>query len=264
MHHSTRAASALRAAAVPTALSACLLGVLLTPSATAMVAPGTPGADITVGADNDNAHNTFIQPPGVQAKQHLEDTDVLFGRGGGDLLIGRAGSDTLLAGAGDDILVGGPEQGRTPNSDVLLGEDGNDVNVWAPGDGSDMFLGDQGHDTMIFAPLRLGASGKPALRRADGRLVPQVTTGRLPRFGCTIVAVSPSRRLGFDHLVRFTVDGKPVVTVRQRGVERVICPSPRPGRARVADLRQAHPRFMEVATRSITGLAGAIVNPPRP
>lgn len=264
MPDDTRAASLLRAAAIPAALSACLLGALTVPPATAMVAPGTPGADVTVGADNDNARNTFIQPPGVRAKQHMEDTDVLFGRGGPDLLIGRAGSDTLLAGAGDDILVGGPEQGRAPNSDVLLGEEGDDVNVWAPGDGSDAFLGDQGYDTMIFAPLRLDASGSPALRRYGGRLVPQVTTGGLPRFGCTIVAVSPGRRLGFDHLVRFTVDGAPVVTVRQRGVERVICPSPHADRARVADLRQAHPRFTEVTTRSITAVAGAIVNPPRP
>ena len=44
------------------------------------VVPGTPAKDVHVGLDNDNASNTFIQPPGVTAKQHMDNTDVLFGR----------------------------------------------------------------------------------------------------------------------------------------------------------------------------------------
>lgn len=259
--HLRSARQALRAGALPVVLGAALIGTLSMPAADAMVAPGTPNKDVTFGGDNDNADNTFIQPPGVPAKQHMENTDILFGRGGDDLLVGRAGSDTLVAGPGADILIGGPEQGKAPNSDVLLGEAGDDVNVWAPGDGSDAFLGDSGYDTMIFAPLVLDRSKNPALKRAHGRLVPKVTAGGQPRFGCVIVAVPASQRLGFDHLVRFTVDGKPAVTVRQRGVERVICPSARAGYAKVARLTDRHPRFAEVRLRSIGGVAGAIVNP---
>lgn len=261
MHHHFRTARhTWRTAALPVALGAALIGALSMPAADATVAPGTHGKDVTFGADDDNGDNEFIQPPGVQAKQHMANTDIVFGRGEDDLLVGRAGSDTLIAGPGADILVGGPERGQPPNGDVLLGEAGDDVNVWAPGDGSDAFLGDSGNDTMIFAPLVLDRSKKPALKRAHGRLVPQVTAGGQARFGCTIIAGAASRRLGFDHLVRFTVGGKPVATVRQRGVERVICPSPRAGYAKVAQLTQRRPRFAEVRLRSVGGVPGAIVN----
>lgn len=250
-----------RRLAMPVILGACLVGTLAVSAADAVVAPGTPGQDVTIGADNDDAGNRFIQPAGVSAKQHMEDTDILFGRGGADLLIGRKGSDTLLAGPGVDVLVGGPEAGRGPNSDVLLGEDGDDVAVWAPGDGSEAFLGDQGYDTMILAPLVLDRSGNPALKRTLGRRVPQVTTGGQRRFSCAVVAVPGGQRLGVDHLVRFSVDGRLAVTVRQRGVERVVCPSGRAGYARVALMDRRTPRFAEVPVRSIGGLAGAIINP---
>ena len=73
---------------------------------------GTPGKDVTQGLDNDNATNTFIQPPGVTAQQHMNNTDVLFGRESGDLLIGNLGERHAGGGAGDDILVGGPRAGR--------------------------------------------------------------------------------------------------------------------------------------------------------
>ena len=103
---------------------ALAVGIALSGAAAfATVAPGTPGKDVTRGLDNDNATNTFIQPPGVTAQQHMNNTDVLFGRESGDLLIGNLGSDTLVAGEGPDILVGGPdnfaptEQRRAPGGD---------------------------------------------------------------------------------------------------------------------------------------------------
>src|SRR3954452_25253782 len=78
-------------------------------TAFATVAPGTAGKDVTRGLNNDNATNTFIQPPGVTAQQHMNNTDVLFGRQNDDLLIGNLGSDTLVAGSGADIMIGGPD-----------------------------------------------------------------------------------------------------------------------------------------------------------
>ena len=54
-----------------------------------------------------------------------------------------------------------------------------------------------------------------------------------------------SERLGFQFLVRFNVNGNPVVTVRQKDVERVFCPSPTEGKVNVADLTDAHPAFHE-------------------
>ena len=108
----------LAAAAGAVAVTGVLAGV----PANSFFIPGTPGKDVHVGLDNDNADNPFVQPPGVAAKQHMDNTDILFGRGNDDLLIGKLGDDVLLGGKGSDILIGGPEGGSTPNSDVLFGE----------------------------------------------------------------------------------------------------------------------------------------------
>ena len=255
-HRTTRtwvAATAATAALVST-------GAVLS-GAVGVVRPGTAGNDVTVGQDNDNATNTFIQPPGVTAKQHMDNTDILFGRGGADLLIGKLGGDTLLAGAGDDITVGGPEAFAAPNSDVLIGEGGNDVNIWAPGDGSDAFLGDSGRDTMVFAPFVTKADGSLLIQHKNGRRVPRVDVDGLPQFSCTIVPVPASQDLGVDFLVRFNVNGTPAVTVRQRDVERVLCPSPHAGTVLVAHLDDMHPQFASVPIHEIGGVTGDIIAP---
>jgi hypothetical protein len=240
---------------------AAVAGTLVAaPSATAVLQPGTPRNDLHIGQDDDNADNPLIQPPGVTAKQHMEDTDVLLGRGGADTLIGNRGDDTLLGGHGGDILVGGPETGL-PNSDVLIGEEGNDVNVWAPGDGSDAFLGQEGFDTMIFAPFRTNADGSLLLEKRFNRKIPRVTIDNLPQFDCTIVPVPASEKLGVDFLVRFNVRGTPVVTVRQKDVEEVYCPSPTPGVALVADLTEPYPAFEPEALDEVPGVVGAIMAP---
>lgn len=252
-------AASLAGAVLMPALVPALLPALL--PAQALVAPGTPGRDVHIGLDNDNAANAFIQPPGVQAKQHMDDTDVLIGRGNDDLLVGNLGGDTLLGNSGDDILVGGPEKGQAPNSDVLLGEGGDDVNIWAPGDGSDAFVGHTGTDTMIFAPFVTKADGSLLLEDFYGRQIPRVDIDSAPQFGCTIVPIPASERLGFDFLVRFDVNDVPVVTVRQETVESVYCPSPDAGKALVADLTDARPKFRTVRVADVRGVVGAIVAP---
>lgn len=249
----------LRTFVVPAAISACLLSTAVPMIAGATTIPGSPGKDVTVGADNDNAANTFVQPLGVAAKQHMDNTDVLFGRDNDDLLIGRKGSDTLLGGRGADILIGGPEKGAAPNSDVLIGEEGNDINIWAPGDGSDAFLGNEGTGTMIFAPFRTQPNGALRIERFAGRFIPRVKTDQAPQFSCQIVKVPASQRLGFQHLVRFKVNGVTAVTVRQKDVERVLCPSPTTGRVRVANLTVANPVFTNVPKSSFGGVLGAII-----
>lgn len=249
----------LRTFVVPGAISACLLATTIGATAGATTIPGSPGKDVTVGRDNDNAQNTFVQPLGVAAKQHMDNTDVLFGRDNDDLLIGKKGGDTLLGGRGSDILVGGPEKGVAPNSDVLIGEEGNDINVWAPGDGSDAFLGNEGFDTMIFAPFRTNPNGSLRIDRVAGRFIPRVKIDQAPQFSCQIVKVPASQRLGFQFLVRFKVNGVTAVTVRQKDVERVLCPSPLAGRVRVASLQVANPQFVTVPKAAVGGIAAAIV-----
>jgi hypothetical protein len=226
------------------------------------VAPGTPGKDVTIGLDNDNVTNTFIQPPGVTVPQDMNNTDVLFGRDNDDLLIGKLGSDTLVAGNDADILVGGPENRVAPSSDVLLGEEGPDVSIWAPGDGNDAFAGDTGYDTEILAPFVTRPNGELKLEFFHGRRVPRVVISDQPNFSCELVKVPRSEQLGAQFLVRFEVGGVPVATMRLKDVELVLCPSPYPHRLAAADLTRRHPSFSWVRLNAFGGVLGAIVKKP--
>ena len=246
-------------AAVVTAGVLLLAG--LATSADAVVEPGTPAKDITVGLDNDNAANPLIQPPGVTAKQDMDNADVLFGRDNDDLLIGNLGSDTLLGGDDDDIMVGGPDRGTQPSSDVLVGDEGDDIDIWAPGDGNDAFSGNDGKDTMIFAPFVTDASGSLLLTREHGRKIPHVDIDGQTAT-CTVVPVPDSANLGSQYLVRFNVNNVPVATVRQKDVEKVYCPSPTPGTALLARLDSNNPeRFHTVYLDSVRGTVGDILAP---
>ena len=256
--HSPRHRSAALAASV---VGASALVVGLAAGSSGVILPGTEAKNVGIGLDNDNATNPFVQPPGVAAKQHMDNTDVLFGRDNDDLLIGKLGGDTLLAGADDDILIGGPEKGQAPNSDVLVGDTGKDVNIWAPGDGSDAFIGNQGNDTMVFAPFVTKADGSLLLTWDHGRKIPHVDIDGQPNFSCTIVRVPPSEKLGAQFLVRFNINGAPVVTVRQKDVEKVFCTSSTDGKAQVASLTEAHPAFHDIKLDRIRGTLGAILAP---
>jgi hypothetical protein len=253
--------SKAKALAAGTAVAALLAGSTVLGSAA--VVPGTPDNDVHFGRDNDNANNTFIQPPGVTAKQHMDNTDVLFGRGGADLLIGRLGDDTILGGPRLDILIGGPEGGQAPNSDVLLGDAGDDINIWAPGDGSEVFVGDDGrHDTMVFAPFVTNNDGSLRLVWRHGRKVPRVDIGGQPTFSCQIVPVPANQNLGEQFLIRFLVNDTIVVTVRQKDVESVLCPAADEGWAKRANLTADNPTFRRVRLSNIGGVLGAIVASP--
>ena len=243
---------------VSSVVLAALAGIagLTSTTASATVEPGTPARDVHIGDDDDNARNALIQPRGVTRPQHMSDTDILFGRANDDLLIGRHGSDTLLGGPGSDILVGGPDGGRTPRSDVSVGDTGDDIAIWGPGDGNDAFVANEGRDTMIFAPLVERANGSLVLTRHAGRKIPHVRIDHRPAYSCSIVKVPGS---GFQFLVRFRVNGTPVATVRQKDVERVLCPSPRSNHVNVANLTVRHPAFRGVRLQQVGGTAGAIL-----
>ena len=173
----------------------------------------------------------------------MDNTDVLFGRDNDDLLIGKLGGDTLLAGADDDILIGGPEKGQAPNSDVLVGDTGDDINIWAPGDGSDAFIGNEDKDTMIFAPFVENTDGSLLITRTL-RTQDPAREDRRPAGVHLHGRATCRRRNGSaaQFLVRFNVNGNPVVTVRQKDVEKVFCPSPEAGKAvaGAADRRRPH------------------------
>ena len=82
---------------------------------------------------------------------------------------------------------------------------------------------------MIFAPFVEKPNGDLLLTWSQGRKIPQVDIDDQAAFSCTIVEVPASENLGFQFLVRFNVNGTPVVTVRQKDVETVFCPSPDDG-----------------------------------
>jgi hypothetical protein len=246
----------ITAAAVAAAGLAAMVAVTNS-SAGAAVQPGTANNDVIIGRDNDNAANTFIQPAGVAAKQHLDDTDLLTGGSGHDLLIGLKGDDVLLGGAGDDILVGGNERGAAPNSDVLLGDAGNDINIWAPGDGSDLFQAAAGNDVQVLAPFVLDAANKPALFWQWGRQVPHVSIANQPAFRCTVESVPAAQNLGVDYLVRFFANGTLAVTIRLDDAEKVVCPSPNAGKVTVADLTSAWPT--QLVERPLSDFSGSVL-----
>lgn len=249
---------------VSLAVIATLLATFGSGLAQAALQEGGNRRDVLIGRDNDNANNTFVQPPGVSAPQHLDNTDILRGAGGDDLLIGRLGDDVLLGDDHDDILVGGPEAGQRPNSDVIFGGRGDDINIWVGGDGSDAFVGDQGDDTMVFAgSFAQVENGVPRLVEFQGRRVPLVPIDNQRQFSCTIEAVPAEQELGFAFLVRFRVNNAIVVTVRQQNVEQVLCSSPNPGTVLVADLTRQHPAFVERPLSDFSGTTiGAIIQAP--
>jgi RTX calcium-binding nonapeptide repeat (4 copies) len=220
--------------------------------------------NVIVGKDNDNAQNTFIQPANVTAKQHLDNTDVIVGGARGDLLIGMKGDDLLDGAGASDILVGGVERGQAPNSDLLNGGYGNDVNIWAPGDGSDFFHGGPGYDTHISAPIVLDGDNV-ALFRAGYRQVPHVSIDAKPQFTCTVERVPREQELGFDYITRFFANGNLAVTIRLQHVEQVLCPSPNAGKVLVARLYgKSAPTFVERPLSAFGGtLLGAIVQAPQ-
>jgi hypothetical protein len=236
---------------------------LATSAATAMAAvdPGTPDKDVHLGKDNDDAANPFIQPPGIAAPQHMNDTDLIFGRANADLLVGNKGGDTLLGGAGPDILVGGPDRGGDRRDDVLVSDDGDDVAIWSPGDGNDIVDGNDGTDTLVVGPVLTNSTGLRLDTRTLNRAIPKVDLAGATNQTCELVPVPDSEHLGVQYLLRLTAGGPLLNTLRLKEMEAVVCPGPYAGTARVADLTAGKTTFTTVPVWAVRGLAGAIVAP---
>ena len=190
--HPTRSRRSMTRAVVVFTVGALLVGLAaLTPGTAALLDGRDNRAQVLTGRDDDNIDNPVIQPAGVAANQSLNNTDVVLGKDKNDVLIGLLGSDVMDGGSGKDIILGGTEQGTAPNSDVMFGRSGNDVNVWAPGDGSDAFLGEHGKDALVFGVIDR-ENNVPTLsppRRDFPRGVPTAEVTGSPGF-CTIEKVT--------------------------------------------------------------------------
>jgi len=222
---------------------------------------GSGRSDILIGLDDDNQNDAEIQPEGVTANQSLNNADTLLGGRGDDILIGMLGSDVLLGGPGDDVMIGGIERGSQPNSDIQLGDSGNDIAIWQGGDGSDLFDGGPGpRDTLVFGTIdRDPDTNVPIISPVDGRHAETgLPTANVTGQGgfCTLEAVQDPAARGFEFLVRFfsKANGNLLVTVRTRDVEQVFCTAQNAAVATFADLTTPKPDFVDIAIDDVRKL----------
>lgn len=243
-------------------VSALMLGLALNAaSGHAATLVGTGRSDVLIGKDDDNQNDPEIQPEGVTANQSLNNADTLLGGRGDDILIGMLGSDVLLGGSGDDVLIGGIERGAQPNSDIQIGDTGNDVAVWQGGDGSDLFDGGRGRrDALVFGAIDSDAdTNVPILSPVDGRHAGTgLPTANVTGQGgfCSLEAVRDPAARGFEFLVRFfsKANGNLLVTVRTRDVEQVFCTAEDAAAVTFADLTAPKPDFVEIALDGVQDL----------
>lgn len=196
---------------------------------------GMAHADIYVGNDlnsnsgtNDTINQLYSGNRGSNGggDQSLQFGDVIQGSDGEDLLVGGLGIDVLFGGNGDDVIVGGTEDFNGLNRDRAFGEQGNDVFIWAPGDGNDFFDGGDGTDVLIMALIgesrdddgntegapffSVNPPNRPSSQNFDGihvdpaTYLPVVDVVGSPGF-CEILdqQASGMAELGLDNLVRF-------------------------------------------------------------
>lgn len=238
--------------------AAVVLAAALTASpALAGFQPGSNGDDAIFGADDDNVDNPVIQPEGA-VDQSLKNADAIDGKNGDDVLIGLLGSDTIRGGKGDDVIIGGTEQFTQPNSDIMFGDDGNDVSLWRAGDGSDAFVGGRGLDAEVFGSIDRDDNNIPMINPATGRHaktgLPSADVTGQAGF-CTLEDVR-GQKLGYEFLIRFFVraTGNLAVTVRTAEVEQVFCTSEAGRAITFADLTSPNPEFVEVSLDQVGDL----------
>ena len=144
----------------------------------------------------------------------------------------------------------------------MFGGPGNDVNLWAAGDGSEAFIGGSGlRDALVFGAtdretiadpetdfllptLLLGVPGFP-------QGIPTANVSDATSF-CTIEA-SPLPE--YEFLVRFLGEaGNLIVTVRVSGVEQVFCSGQGGGAITFADLTVPYPSFVVISQQEVSEL----------
>jgi Ca2+-binding RTX toxin-like protein len=236
------------------AIAITIVGLLLAGSANAALIEGGDRDDLLFGADDDNPQNPVIQPAGA-SDQSLSNADVIDGNKGNDLMIGLLGSDTMRGGKGHDVIIGGTEQGTLPNSDIMFGNDGHDVNIWRGGDGSDVFIGGRGIDALVMGAIDRDASNVPVIVPATGRHeATGLPTADVTGQGgfCTLEDVR-DQDVVYDFLVRFFLKatGALAVTIRVAEVEQVFCTSETVAAITYVDLTEPEPAFYEVSLQDV-------------
>jgi hypothetical protein len=199
-------------------------------------------AEVIIGKDlnsnntpNERINKIFSGNKGTKGgdDQSLQYGDILYGTNRDDVIIGGLGIDILWGKAGNDVLIGGTEDFNPFNQDRAFGGAGDDIFIWAPGDGNDYFNGGDDTDVLILgligenksptnntdaAPyFAVSAPGNPGTGDFDGVFLddtglPQVNVASGPGF-CEIVEKNEAYSdaldaLKVDHLIRFVLRGK--------------------------------------------------------
>lgn len=206
--------------------------------------------------------------------QSLQFGDTLYGTENDDVIIGGLGIDILWGNDGDDILIGGTEDFNAFNRDRAFGGDGQDIFIWAPGDGNDVFYG--GEDTDVLILGLIGENKNSANETSDAPYfavsndgnfdgifldddgLPQINFETSPGF-CEIVERDEANgdaltALKIDHLVRFIIRSQRTnfiesqntetplsddglrIAVQLKDVEYLVCSGAEAGTRQVFDL----------------------------
>jgi len=207
--------------------------------------PQTQPRTVFRGSDLNNIGSSLLSlnpdGPGGSPNQSLRSGDILQSGANDSVLIGALGADVLLGGEGDDVLIGGTEDfnssvdgddGGSDNRDRAFGGAGNDLFIWAPGDGSDFFDGGSGTDVIVFGVLgeerdsdsstdgapffNVNPPGSDGSDNFDGiyldptTKLPIVSVSSSPGF-CSVLDQSTNpielATLSLDHLIRFSLRG---------------------------------------------------------
>jgi hypothetical protein len=249
------------------------LGIEASPSTGGFMFP------VIIGADTNNDQNPFVQPQnpalaGGGIDQSLQNFDLVLGDYyQPSILIGLLGEDVLAGGTQTDIIIGGPEHGNPRNRDKAYGGLGDDMFLWAPGDGDDFFDGGPGLDTIVFG--RIGerdATGALVFQGSNNQLagdvwidpitgLPRIDVTNSPGF-CEIIdpssapgATQELQAIGVQRLARFFVRGVNQsfvngtqstdnglrVTLHLVNVEFLVCTSRQGGAIEAFDLRTTPP-----------------------
>ncbi|MFK8047854.1 MAG: hypothetical protein AB8B81_05410 [Halioglobus sp.] len=207
-------------------------------------APAPKTFNAIIGNDTNSQLNSLLSlnegGPGGSPNQSLRAGDVLVGGDDDDVIVGGLGVDILIGNGGDDILIGGTEDFNSSvdgdnrgsdNRDRAYGQAGDDVFIWAPGDGSDLFDGGEGTDVLIFGVLgeardatgntdgapffAVNPPGSEGSQDHDGIQLdensqPSVRASNSPGF-CTLLDVTENgdalSQLDLDLVVRFSLRG---------------------------------------------------------
>ena len=239
---------------------------------------------VFIGSDSSQFRNPFIQPQdpplsGGDRDQTLQFGDILFGTAREDIIIGALGADVIFAQGGDDIIIGGSEGGNPFSRDRVFAGEGDDLFVWAPGDGTDFIDFGRGNDILLVGVFGLQNGNdlifpinntqrflKPFLDPTTG--FPIVDALNAPGF-CEILDDSDSAgtakglsELGIENVVRFVLrqvrndfengvqntDNGLRVSLHVKGLELLICANRDGSAIDVIDLRVNPPSIKPIGS----------------